>query len=104
MKDVMDKALKEQRTLMNLHFGNREFFAPKEGILGEVERELHKTTIEWIGYVDPDSNVTDTASENLGAEDAMITDERSATHNLSTNPETDLGKRTKSAVAKMKRA
>ena len=84
MKDEMDKALKEQRTLMNLHFGNREFFAPKEAILAEVERELQKATIEWIGYVDPDSKDTNTAPENLAAEDATIAEECSETHNLST--------------------
>ena len=101
MKDEMDKALKEQRILMNLHFGNREFFAPKEAILAEVERELQKSTIEWISYVDPDSNDTNTAPENLAAEDHTIAEERSETHNLSTNPETDQGKRKKSAVEKM---
>ena len=100
MKDEMDKALKEQRTLMNLHFGNREFFAPKEAILAEVERELQKATIEWISYVDPDSKDTNTAPKNLAAEDATIAEERSETHNLSTNPETDQGKRKKSAVEK----
>ena len=101
MKDEMDKALKEQRTLMNLHFGNREFFAPKEAILDEVERELQKATIEWIGYVDPDSKDTNTAPENLAAEDATIAEERSETHNLSTNPKTVQGKRKKSAAEKM---
>ena len=101
MKDEMDKTLKEQRTLMNLHFGNREFFAPKEAILAEVERELQKATIEWIGYVDPDSKDTNTTSENLAAKDATIAEERSETHNISTNPETDLSKRKKSAVEKM---
>ena len=101
MKDVMDKALKEQQTLMNLHFGNREFFAPKESNLAEVETELQKATIEWIGYVDPSSKDTNTASENLAAEDATIADERSATHNLLTNPETDQGTRKKSALENM---
>ena len=85
----MDKALKEQRTLMNLHFGNREFFAPKEATLVEVEREHRKATIEWIGYVDSDSKNTNTASESLAAEDATIAKERSETHNPSTYPETD---------------
>ena len=100
MKDEMDKALKEQRTLLNLNFGNREFFAPKEAILAEVERELQKATIEWIGYEDPDSKDTNTALENLAA-DATIAEERSETHNLSTYPETDQGKRKKSAVERM---
>ena len=97
----MDKTLKEQRTLMNLHFGNREFFAPKKATLAEVERELQKTTIEWNGNVDPDSKGTNTASENLAAEDATIAEERSGTHNPSIYPETDQGKRKKSAVEKM---
>ena len=57
---------------MNLHLGNREFFAPKEATLAEVERELQKATIEWIGYVDPDSKNRNTSSENLPAEDATI--------------------------------
>ena len=95
IKDEMDKALKEQRTLMKLHFGNREFFAPKEATLAEVERELQKAKIEWIGYVDPESKDTNTASENLAAE------ERSETHNPSTYPETDQGKHKKIAVEKM---
>ena len=99
MKDEMDKTLKEQRTLMNLHFGNREFFAPKEAILAEVEREVQKATIEWIGYVD--SKDTNTTSENLAAKDATIAEEQSETHNISTNPGTDQSKRNKSAVEKM---
>ena len=49
MKDEMDKTLKEQRTLMNPHFGNREFFPLKAATLAEVERELQKATIKWIG-------------------------------------------------------
>ena len=104
MKDEMDKALKEQQTLMKLHFGNRELFAPKEAILTEVERDLPEATIESIGYVDPDSKDTNTAPENLAAEDATITEERSETHNLSTNPKTDQGKRKKSAVEKMEQS
>ena len=101
MKDEMDKALKEQRTLKNLHFDNREFFALKEAILAKIERELQKATIEWIGYVDLESEDTNTAQENFAAEDATKAEERSETHNLSTNPETDQGKRKKSAVEKM---
>ena len=101
IKDEMDKALKEQRTLMNLHFGNWEFFAPKEATLAEVERELQKATIEWIGYVDPDSKNTNTATENFAAEDATIAEECSETHNPSTYPETDQSKRKKSALEKM---
>ena len=97
----MDKALKEQRTLMNMLFGNRELFAPKEATLAEVERGLQKATIEWIGYVDPDSKNTNIASEYLAAEDATIAEERSDTHNPSTYPEKDQGKHKKSAVEKM---
>ena len=37
----------------------------------------------------------------VSAEDATIAEERSETHNLSSNPETDQGKRKKSAVEKM---
>ena len=101
IKNKMDKALKEQRTLMNLHFDNREFFAPKEATLAEVKRELQRAKIEWIGYVDPDSKDTNTASENLAAEDATIAEERSETQNPLTYPETHQGKRKKTAVEKM---
>ena len=104
IKDEMDNALKEQRTLMTLHFGNREFFAPKQATLAGVEREFQRATIEWIGYVDPDTKNTNTASENLAAEDATIAEERSETHNPSTYPESDQGKRKKSAVEKMDRS
>ena len=72
IKDVMDQALKEQRTLMNLHFGNREFFAPKEAILAEVETELQKATIEWIGYVDPDSKDKNSQSETHNADGETV--------------------------------
>ena len=72
IKDVMDKTLKEQRTLMNLHFGNQEFFAPKEAILAEVERYLQKATIEWTGYVDPDSKDKNSPSETHNADDETV--------------------------------
>ena len=91
----------EQRTLINLQFGNGEFFAPKETTLAEVEKKLQKATIERIGYVDPDSKDTNTASENLAAEDATIAEKRSETHKPSTYPGTDQGKRKKSAVEKL---
>ena len=89
IKDVMDQALKEQRTLMNLHFGNREFFAPKEAILAEVERELQKATIEWIGYVDPDSKEKNSQSETQIADDETVVEESSEARELSVNSETD---------------
>ena len=64
-------------------------------------KSREKATCEWIGYVNPDSKYTNTTSDNLAAEDATIAEERSETHNPSTNLETDQGKRQKSAVAKM---
>ena len=85
MKDIMDKALKEQRTLMILDFSNRDFFSLKEAILAEVEDELQKATIEWIGFVDRDSKDTNTASENLAAEDAAIAEEGICTSNRNTH-------------------
>ena len=88
IKDVMDQTLKEQRTLMNLHFGNREFFAPKEAILAEVERELHKATIEWISYVDPDSKDKYSQSETHNADDETVVEESSEARELSVNAET----------------
>ena len=101
IKDVMDQALKEQRTLMNLHFGNREFFAPKEAILAEVERELQKATIEWIGYVDPDSKDKNPPSETHNADDGTVVEGSYEARELSVIAETDQGKRKKNAVEKM---
>ena len=40
MKDEMDKAMYEQRILMNLDYAYQDFFSSKEAILAEVEREL----------------------------------------------------------------
>ena len=97
----MDQTLKEQRTLMNLRFGNREFFAPKEAILAEVERELQKATIEWIGYVDPDSREKNFQSETHNADDETVVEENSEPRELSLNAETDQGERKKNAVEKM---
>ena len=97
----MDQALKEQRTLMNLHFGNLEFFALKEAILAEVERELQKAAIEWIGYVDPDSKDKNSQSETHNADDEAVVEESSEARELSVNAETDQGKRKKNAVEKM---
>ena len=97
----MDQALKEQRTLINLHFGNREFFAPKEAILAEVERELQNATIEWIGYVDPDSKDKNPQSETHNADDETVVEESSEARKVSVNAETDQGKRKKNAVKKM---
>ena len=99
IKDVMDQDLKEQRTLMNLHFGNREFFAPKEAIL--AERELQKATIELIGYVDPDSKDKNSPSETHNADDETVEEGSSEARELSVNAEKDQGKRTNNAVEKM---
>ena len=93
MKDEMDKALYEQRTLMNLDYANQGFFSSKEAIQAEVERELQKATIEWNGYVDPESKDVNSPSENLEAEDATVTEASSESHDLLANTERDQGKR-----------
>ena len=104
MKDDMDKTLYEQRTLMYLDFANQDFFSSKEAILAEVERELLKATIDSIDYVDPNNKDTNTALENLDAEDATVAGISSETHILSTNTETDQSKRENNAVQKWIRA
>ena len=98
MKDEMDNALYEQRTRMYLDVANQVYFS---SILTGVERELQKATIEWIGYVDPNNKDTNTASENLEAEDATVTEASSETHDLSAKTETNQCKCKKNAGEKI---
>ena len=86
IKDVMDKALNEQRSLIKQKLCNPNFFSSKEAILAEVETELQKATIEWISYVDPEMN---SRSEITAADTETVLEEGSATLNLSANDETD---------------
>ena len=50
-KDVLDKVLKQQRSLLKPEHLN--FVAQKDHELEELETLLQKATMEWINYVDP---------------------------------------------------
>ena len=45
---------------------------PKETFLAEVERELQKITIDWIGYEDPESKKMNSQSKKLEAEGSCL--------------------------------
>ena len=84
-KDEMDKALNEQRPLINVDFASRNFFSSKEELLAEVESKLQEATIEWTSYVDPDSKETNSQIEMPAAEYATVAEESSAAEDPSTN-------------------
>ena len=102
MKDVMDKDLNEQRTLMCPELANvkKDFFSPKKAILAEVERDFQKATLQWVGYVNQDSEEIKSQLEEPEADDATVAEERSKARDLSPNVETDQDKRKKNAVEK----
>ena len=106
MKDVMDKALNEQRTLMSpkLAIVSKDLFSSKEEILAEVERGLQKALIQWIGYVDQDSGETKSQLEEPEADNATVAEESSEARDLSANVETDQDKGNKISVEKMDRS
>ena len=79
MKDVMDDALNEQRTLIRLDSTNRDFFSVKEVILAEVERELQEATIKWIEYVDPDQRKGDSQPDGLEDDKTLTQDSENPT-------------------------
>ena len=101
IKDVMDKALNEQRSLIKQDLCNPNFFSSKEAILAEVETELQKATIEWISYVDPESRDMNSWSKKTAADTETVLEEGSANLNLSANAQTDHDGRKRSAVEKM---
>ena len=82
---------------MILDYHNQDFFSPKEAILDEVERELQKVTIDWIGYVDRESKETNFPSEKLEVDDETVV-EGSEAHNRLANTDTNQGKSKKNAV------
>ena len=84
---MKDKALIEQRTLMNPEFEivNKDFFLSKKAILAEVERELQDATVQWIGYVDQDSKETNSLLEEPEADDATVAEECSGAQDRSAN-------------------
>ena len=49
LKNAMDKALSEQRNLIQLHFFRKFFFRREGTVLLEVETQLQKVHIERIG-------------------------------------------------------
>ena len=106
MKDVLEKALIEQRSLMRPEFAilNQNFVSSNEAILAEDERALQNAKIECICYLDPDSREMYFQSLTLGADDATAAEESSEIQDLPANVETDQRKRKKNAVDKMEQS
>ena len=73
-KDVLDKVLKQQRSLLKPEHLN--FVAEKDHDLKDLETLLQKATIEWINYVDPVESIATASNEKDNVEAVETSDQQ----------------------------
>ena len=73
-KDVLDKVLRQQRSLLKPEQLN--FVAQKDHDLKELETQLQKATIEWINYVDPVESSAKASNEKDNVEAVESSDQQ----------------------------
>ena len=59
--------------LDTLHLINQHFFRQKETFLAEAETEFQKATIDWIEYLDPETQDKNSKPETTNDEIRTIT-------------------------------
>ena len=87
-KDVFDKVLKQQRSLLKPEHLN--FVAQKDHELKELETLLQKATIECINYVDPVESSAEASTEKDNVRAVETSDQQTLESENQPNPNTSL--------------
>ena len=87
-KDVLDRVLKQQRSLLKAEHLN--FVAQKDDELKELETLLQKPTIEWINYVDPVESSAEASTEKDNVKAVETSDQQTLESENQPNPNASL--------------
>ena len=87
-KDVLDKVLKQQRSLLKAEHLN--FVAQKDHELKELETLLQKATIEWSNYVDPVKSSAEASTEKDNVKAVETSDQQTLESENQPNPNASL--------------